>query len=344
MRMDMKKWIFDISNSNERFAFPIMTYPGMELINKRVPDIVYNPELQFRCMEALAKKYPAVAIASMMDLSVEAEAFGCRIRCSDDEVPNVMENIVKCLDDVEKLMIPKLGDARTGVYLESVRLAAENIKDRPAFGGCIGPISLCSRLYDMTEMMMALILEPETIHKLLEKTTEFITSYVQAFKDVGANGIIIAEPTAGLLSPEQCTEFSSNYIKRIVDKVQNDNFMVIIHNCGNTTKLVDSLVSTGSMGFHFGNAVKMEDILPQVPVGRIALGNIDSARILKNGTVEEVTEKVTELLDKTSEYNNFVLSSGCDVPPHTPKENVDAFYDALKTYNEKVIGNIQAEI
>ncbi|MCQ5183170.1 methylcobamide--CoM methyltransferase, partial [Parabacteroides distasonis] len=32
-------------------------------------------------------------------------------------------------------------------------------------------------------------------------------------------------------------------------------------------------------------------------------------------------------------YPNFILSSGCDIPPLVPSNNIDAFYQALEEYN-----------
>ena len=43
--------------------------------------------------------------------------------------------------------------------------------------------------------------EPDMMHTVLEKTTEFITKYILAYKAIGAHGVVIAEPLAGLLSP-----------------------------------------------------------------------------------------------------------------------------------------------
>lgn len=43
---------------------------------------------------------------------------------------------------------------------------------------------------------------------------------------------------------------------------------------------------------------------------------------------------VSKLLKETSDYPNFVLSSGCDTPPHTPATNIDAFFEALDEYNK----------
>ncbi|MCX7841975.1 MAG: uroporphyrinogen decarboxylase family protein [Clostridia bacterium] len=337
VKKEMKKWLHELTASVERHTMPIMTYPGLKLVNKSIMDVISDGEAQFECIEALSKKYPSIAAVTIMDLSVEAEAFGSHVRYSDEDVPSVIGRIIEGEESANALKVPKVGDGRTSVYLKAAELAAANIKDRLTFGGEIGPFSLAGRLFDMTEIMVATMLEPETVHIVLEKATQFLVEYAKAFKNTGANGIIIAEPAAGLLSPEHCTEFSSNYVKRIVDAVQDDNFVVILHNCGNTKNLVPSLLSTGARCFHFGNAVDMADIMPQIPWGRVAFGNIDPARVFKNGTVEEMKQKTWELLEKTAVYKNFVLSSGCDVPPGTPLENVEAFFETLDEFNKTVL-------
>ena len=74
----------------------------------------------------------------------------------------------------------------------------------------------------------------DMVHILLEKATEFIVAYCKD-RRVGANGVVIAEPLAGLLSPSLAEEFSGPYVKQIVDAVQDDDFLVIYHNCGNST-------------------------------------------------------------------------------------------------------------
>lgn len=36
-----------------------------------------------------------------------------------------------------------------------------------------------------------------------------------------------------------------------------------------------------------------------------------------------------------AEFPNFVISSGCDIPPASPWENIDAFFEAVEEfYNE----------
>ena len=328
------EWIVALLAAKKRFAIPIMTHPGIDLIGKTVNEAVTSGEIHFQAIDALNKKYPAAAATMIMDLTVEAEAFGSRIILPLHEVPSVLERIVYDEETVDALKVPDLKAGRIQQYLLAASLASQNIIDKPVFAGCIGPISLAGRLYDMTELMTALFIEPEVIKKLLEKCTEFIIKYIRAFKDTGVKGIIIAEPAAGLLSEDMCDEFSSEYIRQIVSLLQDETFMVILHNCGNKGHLTRSMVSTGAQGLHFGNAVNIIEALAEIPSGIIAMGNLDPVNVFKMMDPGQLYHTTTELLQKTRRYNNFVISSGCDTPPNVPIANIDAFYQAITDFNK----------
>ena len=77
----------------------------------------------------------------------------------------------------------------------------------------------------------------------------------------------------------------------------------------------------------------MEEALKEVPTDALAMGNLDPVGCMKMGTPEGVYFATTQLLGKTSGHRNFVLSTGCDVPPHVAPENINAFYRALQDYN-----------
>jgi len=333
MKQNMRKWIHDILCSDARRAFPLMMYTGIELTRVSIYDMLQSGKLQAECVTALAERYPSAASITAMDLSVEAEAFGSEVRCMETETPTITGSIVKNTESAASLTIPAIGSGRTGEFLEAAALVAATIADRPVFGCQIGPFSLAGRLCGMTEALMNVHAEPEMLHVVLQKSTTFLRDYARAFKQTGVNGIVIAEPAAGLISPVHCDEFSSRYIKTIIDSVQDDDFMVILHNCGSVSRHVETMASTGAMGMHFGNAVDMEQVLKAVPPGLLAFGNIDPVGVLKNGTEEEIHRATTNLLLKTSGYANFILSSGCDVPPGTPLRNIDAFFRALVEYN-----------
>lgn len=330
----MNTWIQTIFNSPTRVAIPIMTHPGIEAIGKRIIDAVTNGETHFEAMKALSEKYPVIACTIIMDLTVEAEAFGATINMSEHEIPNVTGRLVHDMESVDKLQVPSLSTGRIPEYLKANKLAVEHL-NKPVLSGCIGPYSLAGRLYDMSEIMVAIYIDPDTIHALLTKCTELIISYCKELKAIGATGVVIAEPAAGLLSNEDCLEYSSKYVKRIVEAVQDDTFTVVLHNCGNKGQCTQAMIETGAGALHFGNAADMVNVLETCPENVVVMGNIDPVGILKQASAETVYRTTTELLEKTAQYKNFVLSSGCDMPPMVPTENILAFYQALDDFNKR---------
>ena len=315
---------------------PILSFPCVSLLDISVRRLISDSELQAKGMQAVAEKADAAAAVSFMDLSVEAECFGATVSTSDEEVPAVTGRLINDMDEAAALAVPAVGSGRTQLYIDAIQKASAAITDRPVLAGIIGPFSLAARLLDVSEIMIDCYDDPDMVHLVLEKCTAFLVEYAKAFKAAGANGIMMAEPVAGLLSPSLEEEFSSPYVKQIVDAVQDDSFIVIYHNCGdNVPKMLDSILSTGSAAYHFGNAVDMErDIIAQVPADTVVMGNIDPAGVLRMGTPESVKQATRSLLENCAKYPNFVLSSGCDMPPMTPWENIDAFFAATKEYYE----------
>ena len=332
---DMKVWSREVMAAPRRVAVPIMTHPGIELCGYTVRQAVTDGRIHAEAICKLNEAFPATACTVIMDLTVEAEAFGAEVVFAENEVPNIVGRLVSDRASVEALQIPSLEAGRVPEYLKANRLAAGRITDKPIFGGCIGPFSLAGRLFNMSEMMMALYMEPDTIRLLLDKCSEFIMEYLRAMKATGVNGVIIAEPAAGLVSNEDCSAFSSAYIKKIVEELQDDRFMVVLHNCGNTGHCTAAMVETNAAGLHFGNKIDMVAALKECPAEALVMGNLDPVGVFKMASAEKVREETLALLRNTAEWPNYVLSTGCDVPPEVPMENIRAFYEALNEYNRQ---------
>ncbi len=332
--MNMNDWSAEIIAGKTRKAIPIMTHPGIELIGKRVIDAVQNGDIHAQAIQALSEKYPSAATTVIMDLTLEAEAFGCQIAFQEEDMPHIIGRLVCDMESVSKLQVPDLNAKRIPEYLKANRLTVENTSDKPVLAGVIGPFSLAGRLFDMSEIMVACYIEPDTINLLLEKCSEFILNYCRELKRIGCSGVVVAEPAAGLLSNEDCTQFSSIYLKKIFQELQDDNFMFVLHNCGNTGHCTDAMLYTGAKGYHFGNAIDMFETLKKCPKDVLIMGNLNPVGVLKMMNPEGVYTETSKLLEATKEFNNYILSSGCDVPPHVNLENIDAFYKALENFNK----------
>lgn len=329
--MQTAQWLWDAARSPQKRALPVLSFPAVQKMGITVRELVESSALQAQAMKIVAEEVPTLASVSLMDLSVEAEAFGAKVRFTDHEVPTVIGKLVTDEESAEALRVPQVGDGRTGLCVEAIGQAKQLITDRPVLAGVIGPYSLAGRLCDVTEIMYLCYDEPELVHTVLEKATAFLIAYCRAFREAGADGVVLAEPLAGLLSPDLFEAFSRPYVQRIIDAVQTENFALVYHNCGNAVmQQLDGIFAQGAAAYHFGNAVNMRQVLDAAPKTVLCMGNIDPAAEFAEGTPQSIEAATRSLMRACGMEPNFLPSSGCDIPPHASWANIHAFFDALK--------------
>lgn len=305
---------------------PILSFPSTQLLGVSVNDLLRSSSIQAQAMETLANRCELGASLNMMDLSVEAECFGAPIRFFEDDIPTVEKPVLTQCADGENLPLPAVGSGRTSIYIDGIKKAKQRIASIPVFCGTIGPYSLAGRLMDMSTLMYECYDSPDETHALLEKISAFITSYILALKDAGADGVIMAEPVAGLLSPALAEEFSMPYVKKIIDTVSDENFVFVYHNCGGAVAdMTQQIASLNADIYHFGNAISLEKIIPKMPSDCVVMGNLDPV-LFRDGTVKDIEDGLQKIYDECSQFPNFMISTGCDVPASSKWENIDAYF------------------
>lgn len=313
-----------------RLVMPIGVYGGLAITGASVRQAVSDPSAQTEAVLALHERLHSPLLLTAMDLSAESEAFGCTIRMEEDEIPTVTGRLVKTADEVNALKVPLAGEQRTRVHLDTAAQLVKTHAQIPVLGGLIGPFSLAARLFGVSETLEATAVEPELIHALLDKAAAFLAGYAKAFADAGAWGVIMAEPAAGLLSPRSLGAFSAPYVRRIIQSVQSPNFTVILHNCGAKLVHLPKILESGAEVYHFGAPMDLPAAFDQIGDSPILAGNLDPSAVFHSGTPAEVSQATQTLLKAVGGRKNFILSSGCDIPPGTPIENLQALYDAAK--------------
>jgi uroporphyrinogen decarboxylase len=79
--------------------------------------------------------------------------------------------------------------------------------------------------------------------------------------------------------------------------------------------------------------------LELMPDDVLIMGNIDPAGQFQNGTPESIREATFALMERCSIHRNFIPSSGCDIPPSSAWDNIDAFFAAVKEYYDHRLPN-----
>ena len=99
-----------------------------------------------------------------------------------------------------------------------------------------------------------------------------------------------------------------------------------MHICGDTTSIIEDIVSTGADFFDVDYQVPADQAIAAARGRIIGRGNLDPSAVFRFGTLEAV-RMATEALCASVGDTPWIASSGCDIPPGTPAENIRAFVE-----------------
>ena len=335
-KINMDRWSQDIIDSKDVRVLPVLFFPVLKNMDMGVIDSVTDAKYVAKAMREVIDEFPeTIAAVTGMDLTVDSEAFGAGVVFSEKQAPGVKKHPLNDISEVDTLVAPGMDAGRIMLFADAIEEAAKLIDDRPIMGGMLGPFSLAANLLEVSNALMQTVMAPDKMHKLLDICTDYLIERAKLYKSKGAQGVFVAEPTAGIMNPQMLDEFSNKYVKKMVDAVQDEYFYLILHDCGSVTKSAYTMYETGCKGFHYGNGVDMKDIMPQVPADCLVFGNLDPSEKFFLGTKESMYNDTMKLLEEMKQYPHFVLSSGCDLAPSVSTENIEGFYQALRDYNAK---------
>jgi uroporphyrinogen decarboxylase len=315
---------------HRRLVAPLVGFPGCDLTSYSIKIAQQNHGIHYTCIRSLVEILQPDVAFMMMDLSVEANALGLPVRFPLHESSSVERHPIDKLDELDDLRrISVLQDARIQSYIKTVEMMSIGLGDNLLKGAyVIGPFTLAGLLESAERAAMDAILDPKRLEILCEFTTEIIQEYARAMINAGADLICILEPTAVILGPEQFRKFSGYYVHHIIESFKYSNVETIYHICGNTMHLVQEMADTGVVALSLDSAetgVDLAKAARMVSDETVIIGNISPTRVMKDGSVEKVTAATRSLLEQMRPYPNFILSTGCDLPPGTPLDNLKAF-------------------
>jgi len=320
----------------KRLVAPLMGFPGLSATGVSVKLAQQNYGEHYRVIKSLADKFHPDVIFPIMDLSVEANAYGrYTVFPKDDSATVVKDHFnIEELDQWKRVNISL--DSRLLGYVETMKLMSIGMPSDIIRGAYVaGPYSLAALIMGADDTAIATIMNPEKLHRLCEFVTESIQHYSRLLIGAGAEVICILEPSAVMLGPDQFLEFSSNYVSHISRSCRYNGVNIIYHTCGNTMHLIEKMVNAGVNGISLDSSdtgVDLAAVAERVPPEVSIIGNINPTTTILNNSPGDVMREVTTLLHTMDRYPNFILSTGCDLPQETPFDNIEAFMEAGRTY------------
>jgi uroporphyrinogen decarboxylase len=211
-------------------------------------------------------------------------------------------------------------------------------------GGFIGQ---AQALRGFENWFMDLLLQPELLGELLDRTLDFAMKVAsQAVAQVGDNvdilgyGDDIGMQTGPMFSPEVYRQVIKPRQAKFIDhlKTISGGKKVLYHSCGSIFDLMDDLIEIGVDAYNpvQTTAHKMDLVELKKRFGdRITFwGGVDTHRILNKGSVDEVRRETRRVMDILSPEGGFVLNSVHNIQPDVPPENICAMFDEAVSFQK----------
>lgn len=336
-RKSLSEMVKEAYAENRRLAAPLAGFPGCDVLGVSIKVAQQNHGVHYNCIDALVYQLKPDAAFMMMDLSVEANALGLPVRFPIHESSTVEHHPVENIGDLDKFRyINILQDARIQSYIKTVEMMKMGLPDGVLVGAYItGPVTLAGLLGGAEQVAMDSVIDPDKLDVLCRFSTNIIQEYARALINAGADMLCVLEPTAVILGPKQFVRFSVNYVRHIVESYKYAGVDTIYHICGNTMHLIEAMAESGVAALSLDSpetGVDMVKAAQKAGEEVIIMGNVNPTAVMMDGSIEDVRQACTKLLEDMRDVPNFLPSTGCDLPPGVPLENMYTFMQTIREF------------
>ena len=294
-----------------------------------------DPNVMVQVILEGLKAYETDAVYVSSDNYLIVEAMGGRVKLPQDAPPVLLKTAASCIEDAVRLEPLDVTRGRIPVILEATRMLREKLRDEIFVKTCIdsAPFSAAAAILGPQEFMVNLIDEPELCHVFLKNCTESVIRYGLAAAEAGAHGLAFGDSASVLINRNMYAEFALPYAKQAVAVLKEKTGLpVFYHVCGDTRHILDLMVQTGADCIEIDSMVPMA-MAKETANGRCAVeGNVSTIEAFYQGTPADVTREANAILDLFGNQGGLILSSACEIPRHTARENVRALTDAARNY------------
>ncbi|MCX5838704.1 MAG: hypothetical protein NTW71_09345 [Deltaproteobacteria bacterium] len=195
------------------------------------------------------------------------------------------------------------------------------------------------RLTGMENYMLKLYRDPEFIHLVAGKVTEYNLRQLDMLASAGIDVLVVEDDIAAtnnlLISPKHFMEFVNPYNRKLVDRAHDLGLKVVRHSDGNLWSIMDILIDSGYDGLNPLEpqaGMDLKKVKDAYGDKICLLGNIDCKELLPAGTPDQVEAAVKHAIDVAAAGGGYILCDSNSLHPGVNPENCIALFEATKKY------------
>ncbi|MBT0728411.1 uroporphyrinogen decarboxylase [Rosenbergiella australiborealis] len=299
-----------------------------------------NAELACEVTLQPLRRFPLDAAILFSDILTIPDAMGLGLYFEAGEGPR-FSSPIQSIADVKKLPIPD-PEQELGYVMNAVRTIRKNLDGEvPLIGFSGSPWTLATYMVEgggskaFTKVKKMMYAEPATLHLMLDKLAESVTSYLNAQIKAGAQSVMIFDTWGGVLTGRDYLEFSLHYMHKIVDGLIHENegrrVPVTLFTKGGGQWL-EQIADTGCDAIGLDWTTRIDEARQRVG-HRVALqGNMDPSILYAQPA--RIEAEVQTILAQYGQGSGHVFNLGHGIHLDVPPENAGVFVESVHRLSE----------
>ncbi len=319
---------------------PIMPLIGLysaNLAQMTISELLHDSAKQANAQLHALDRFGYDGVITCMDLTAEAEVLGADVVFQKKGFPYVKKHPYSGNSNLDNIDMPPIRDTRLQVFVDTTRKLVDAVGNSHLVSSyVIGPFTLAGHLLGVDSLLELTVEDPEKVIAATATCAELLQPYIDALAAAGSHNIIVLEPTASasIISPRFFKKFAVPSLSKLNHHIKSEGALATLHICGQTTKILDQMYSTGASAISIDNVVDLAIATDKSQRKAAVIGNVDTSLML-TGTPADVLQEGRRCIERANTASGgHVLSTGCDMPLETPIENIDALVEAARSPSE----------
>jgi uroporphyrinogen decarboxylase len=296
------------------------------------------------CAQALldaADQFKLDCIVSLIDLSVECDAWGTKLVYPQDQAahPDFKDPLIKDISEYEKIKkVDYKKSKRMMMHLEVCRkLVEKKGHELPVIAFVFGPLGTLSMMRNQQEMYMDIYDDRDAVKNAAREVNETLKEYCDAIIDTGVHGIMLDTlfASGSIMSKKMWLDMEGDLVKELADGIHKRGCMVMIHNCGEHIYFDAQIETMRPQAISFlypPDDCKDYSECKKKYGDKITLIGCVPPPMVITATDDEWENVIKEQIDIMAPGGGFMLATGCEYPANASFERAIKMVELANTY------------
>lgn len=285
------------------------------------------------CQLKALRSYGYDAVFSVMDVNVETEAAGSVLKYRPNHYPVLDRYALAEEREWSGLPVPDPDKAgRMPQMLKALGILRQELRDEVPIIGCVmGPFTLATQLLGLETALYLAIDDCQRLERLMDFATEVVIRFGVAQLQAGAHLLVVFNPSASpaVIPPPFFREFELPRLRRVSQALTKAGSLANwLHIAGPVRSILPYYQQAGVQIANFDYVVGPEEACQLLPATCLD-GNIRPLAFV-DSTPSQIEAQAQHLLRVFRDRGGFILSSGCEIPPESPPDNIAAMVQAAR--------------